>query len=55
MDQLGDETEARRVQNSTGGESDGATGTLYREDRVSLSGLDAGHMVTGRWGPASGQ
>ena len=35
VDQLGDETEARRVKNSTGGQSDGATGALYRKDRVS--------------------
>ena len=49
MNQLGDETEARRVRNSTGGVS------LYRKDRVSQSGPDAGHVVTGRWGPASGQ
>ena len=35
VDQLGDEMEARRVRNSTGGVSDGATGTLYRKDRVS--------------------
>ena len=35
VDQLGDETEARRVRNSTGevcGQSDGATGALYRKD-----------------------
>ena len=37
------------------GQSDDATGTLYRKDRVSQSGPDAGHMVTGRWGPTSGQ
>ena len=36
-------------------ESDGATGTLYRKDRVSQSAPDAGHAVTERWGPASGQ
>ena len=47
VDQLGDETEARRVRNSTG--------ALYRKDRVSQSGPDTGHVVTGRWGPASGQ
>ena len=41
MDQLDDETEARRVQISTGGVSDGATGALYRKDRVS--------EWTGRW------
>ena len=37
VDQLGDEMEARRVRNSTGGEcgqSDGATDALYRKDRV---------------------
>ena len=55
VDQLGDETEARRVRNSTGGQSDGATGALYRKDRVSQSAPDAGHAVTGRWGPASDQ
>ena len=47
VDQLGDGIEARRVRNSTG--------ALYRKDRVSQSGLDAGHMVTGRWGPTSDQ
>ena len=46
VDQLGDETEARRVQNFTG--------ALYRKDRVSHSAPDAGHAVTRRWGPASG-
>ena len=34
VDQLDDETEARRVRNSTG--------ALYRKDRVSQSGPDAG-------------
>ena len=48
VDQLGDETEARRVRNSTGGQSDGATGALYRKDTVSQSGPDASHVVTGR-------
>ena len=47
VDELGDETDARRVRNSTG--------ALYRKDRASQSGPDAGHVVTGRWGPASGQ
>ena len=47
VDQLGDETKARRVRNSTD--------RVYKKDRVSQSGPDAGHMVTGRWGPASGQ
>ena len=47
VNQLGDETEARTVRNSTG--------ALYSKDRVSQSGPDAGHVVTGRWGPASGQ
>ena len=47
VDQLDDETEARRVRNSTD--------ALYRKDRVSQSGPDAGNVVTGRWGPASGQ
>ena len=37
------------------GQSDGATGALYRKDRVSQSAPEAGHEVTGRWGPASGQ
>ena len=49
VNQLGDETEARRVRNSTGGVS------LYRKDRVSQSGPDAGHVVTGCWVPVSGQ
>ena len=30
------------------GQSDGATGALVRKDRVSQSGLDSGHVVTGR-------
>ena len=47
VDQLDDGTEVRRVRNSTG--------ALYGKDRVSQSGPDAGHVVTGRWGPASGQ
>ena len=34
VDQLGDEMETRRVQNFTGGVSDGATGALYRKDKV---------------------
>ena len=37
------------------GQSDGATGALFRKDRVSQSGPDTGHIVTGRWVPASGQ
>ena len=36
------------------GQSDGATGALYRKDRVSLSAPDTGHEVTGHWGPSSG-
>ena len=28
---------------------------LYRKDRVSQSGPDAGHVVTGSWGPMSSQ
>ena len=47
VDQLGDETVARRVGNSTG--------ALYRKDRVPQSGPDSGHTVTGRWVAASGQ
>ena len=47
VDQLGDGTEVRRVRNSTG--------TLFQKDRVSQSGLDTGHVVIGRWVPASGQ
>ena len=39
VDQLGEGTGAR-VRNSTG--------ALYRKDKVSQSGPDAGHMVTGR-------
>ena len=46
VDQLGEGTEAR-VRNSTG--------ALYRKDRVSQSGPDAGHVVTGSWGPMSSQ
>ena len=34
VDQLGDGTEVRRVRNSTSGQSDGATGALYRKDWV---------------------
>ena len=30
-------------------QSDSATDALYRKDRVSQSGPDAGHMVTGHW------
>ena len=30
------------------GQFDGAIGALYRKDRVSQSGPDAGHVVTGR-------
>ena len=37
------------------GQSDDATGALDRKDRVSQSGPDAGHIVTGRWGPVPGQ
>ena len=51
MDQLSDEMEARRVRNSTGG----ATGALYRKDRVPQCGLDSGHVVIGRWVAAFGQ
>ena len=47
VDQLDDETEARRVRNSTG--------ALYRKDRVSHSAPNTSHAVTGRWGPVSGQ
>ena len=39
-------------------QSDGATDALYRKDRVSQSGPDAGHevtLVTGCWLCASGQ
>ena len=35
VDQLGIETEARRIRNSTGRVSDGATIALYRKDRIS--------------------
>ena len=51
MDELSDGTEARKVRNSNGGVS----GALYRKDRVSQSGPDTGHVVIGRWVPASGQ
>ena len=37
------------------GQSDGATDALYRKDRISQSAPDAGHAVTGRWGPVSDQ
>ena len=37
------------------GQSDGATGALYKKDRVSQSAPDTGHAVTGCSGPASGQ
>ena len=40
VDQLGDETEARRVRHSTD--------ALFRKDRVSPSGPGAGHVVTER-------
>ena len=36
-------------------QSDGATGALYRKDRVPQCGPNSGHVVTGRWGLASGQ
>ena len=49
VDQLGEGTEAR-VRYSIG-----ATGALYRKDRVSQCAPDTGHAVIGRWGPASGQ
>ena len=65
VDQLSEGTEVRRVQNSTGGvsgcppvecgQSDGATGALFRKDRVSQSGPDTGHVVTRCWVPVSGQ
>ena len=49
MDQLGDGMEARKVRTPPTecppvecGQSDGATGTLDRKDRVSQSGPDAG-------------
>ena len=37
------------------GQYDGATDALFRKDRVSQSGPDTGHIVTGRWFPAFGQ
>ena len=52
VDQLGEGIECLPVEC---GQSDGATGALYRKDRVSQSGPDAGHIVTGHWGPAFGQ
>ena len=55
VDQLGNGTEKRKVRNSPAecppiecGQSDGATGTLYRKDKVSQNGPDAGHVVIGR-------
>ena len=47
VDQLGDEMEARRVRYFTD--------AMYRKDRVSQSAPNAGHTVTERWGPMSGQ
>ena len=61
MDQLGEEMEAKgetppaECPSIECGQSDGATGALDRKDRVSQSGPDAGHVVTGRWGPTSGK
>ena len=61
VDQLGDETEAKGETSPAEcppvecGQSDGATGALDRKDRVSQSRPDAGHVVTRRWGPMSGQ
>ena len=61
MDQLGEEMEVKGETPPTEcppvecGQSDGATDALDRKVRVSQSGPDAGHIVTGRWGPASGQ
>ena len=61
VDQLGEEMEAKgetppvECSPVECGQSDGATGALYRKDRVSQSGPDVGHVVTERWGPASGQ
>ena len=54
MDQLGAEIEAKGETPLTEcppvecGQSDSATGALDRKDRVSQSGPDAGHVVTGR-------
>ena len=60
VDQLGDGTEVRRVQTPPTkcppvecGQSDGAIGALFQKDRVSQSGPDTGHIVIGRWVPAS--
>ena len=61
MDQLGEEMEAKGETPPAEcppvecGQFDGANGALDTKDRVSQSGPDAGHVVTGRWGPASGQ
>ena len=61
VDQLVDETEAKGETSPVEcppvecGQSDSDTGALYRKDRVSQSGPNTGHVVTGRWGPASGQ
>ena len=52
VDQLGEEMECPPIEC---GQSDGATGALDRNDRVSQSAPDAGHVVTGHWGPVSGQ
>ena len=53
VNQLSEEMEAKGE--TPPAEYDGATGALYRKDRVSQSGPDVGHVVTERWGPASDQ
>ena len=61
VDQLGEEIEAKgetppmECPSVECGQSDGTTSALVRKDRVSLSGPDSGHAVTGRWVTASGQ
>ena len=55
MDQLGKETPPTECLPVECGQSDGATGALYKKDSISQSAPDAGHVVTGRWGPTSDQ
>ena len=48
MDQLGEETPPVECPPVECGQSDGDTGALFQKDRVSQSGPDTGHVVTGR-------
>ena len=55
VDQLDEEMEAKGETSPAEctpvecGQFDGATGALYRKDRVSQSAPDASHAMTGRW------